>query len=72
MFSYRYYESHADRLKEVYDMMQAAIAEDRKIQEGEERRQQYAENPGSFFPYPKNTVISKKQDTILPFLKRKH
>lgn len=72
MFSYRYYESHANRLKEVYDMMQASIAQDRKILEGEDRMQQYADNPGSFFPYPKNTVISKKQDTIFPFLKRKH
>lgn len=72
MSSYRYYEAHANRLKEVYDMMQAEITRQKNVAEGEERRQRYAEDPGAFFPYPKNTVISKKQDTIFPFLKRKH
>lgn len=72
MRSYRYYESHPDRLKEVYAMMMEAVAHQRNILDGEERRQQYAADPGMFFPYPKNTVISKKQDTILPFIKRKH
>ena len=71
MDSYRYYEYHPDRLKEVYEMMLQSIANYRRIQEAEERMEQYAEDPGQFFPYPKNTVISKKQDTILPFLKRR-
>jgi len=72
MSSYHYYEAHANRLKEVYDMMQAEVARQKSLAEGEERRQRFAEDPGTFFPYPKNTVISKKQDTIFPFLKRKH
>lgn len=70
MKSYSYYESHPDRLKEVYVMMQAAAGQKRSIMEGEERRLQYAAEPSMFFPYPNNAVISKKQDTILPFLKR--
>jgi len=70
MKSYSYYESHPDRLKEVYGMMLAAAAQKRGLLEGEERRQQYAAEPSMFFPYPNNAVISKKQDTILPFLKR--
>ncbi|GAA0523768.1 DUF4296 domain-containing protein [Chitinophaga japonensis] len=71
MDSYHYYESHPDRLKEVYEMMLESIAQYRRIQEAEERKEQYAADPGRFFPYPENTVISKKQDTILPFLKRR-
>jgi hypothetical protein len=70
MNSYRYYESHPDRLKEVYVMMQEAAGWKRTMLEGEERRQQYAADPSMFFPYPNKAVISKKQDTILPFLKR--
>lgn len=72
MKSYSYYESHPDRLKEVYVMMQEAIGKKKSLLEMEERRQQYAADPSMFFPYPNNAVISKKQDTILPFLKRKH
>lgn len=72
MASYRYYESHPNRLKEVYDMMMAANTREKNMLEGEERRQEYAKDPGKFFPYPKNNVISKQQDTIFPFLKRKH
>ena len=73
MYSWKYYEGHPNRLKEVYDMMQAEVARLRTIQDGQERMQQYAVDPGMFFPSnPNKAVISKKQDTILPFLKRKH
>ena len=72
MSSYRYYESHPDRLQEVYAMMLEAAGRQTRLLEGEERRQQYAADPQMFFPYPNNAVISKKQDTILPFIKRKH
>ncbi len=71
MASWKYYEAHPNRLKEVYDMMQAEIARQRTVLDGQEKLKQYAEDPSMFFPYPKSTVLSKKQDTILPFLKRK-
>jgi hypothetical protein len=70
MSSYRYYESHPDRLKEVYAMMMTEAGKQKNAAEMQERIQQYASDPGMFFPYPKNSVISKKQDTNIPFLKR--
>lgn len=69
--SYRFYEAHPDRLKQVYDMMLGRLAQERRRTEAINRLSEYAARPGSFFPYPKNSVISKPQDTIIPFLKKK-
>lgn len=71
MESYRYYESHPDRLKEVFQLVQADIA----------ARKQRIGNPvdenapvryrlKSIFPYADSVLLLPKVDTTRPFVKR--
>lgn len=71
MESYRYYESHPNRLKEVFQMVQTDIA----------ARKQRLPNPvdenaplrfrmKSIFPYADSVLLLQKVDTVRPFIKR--
>ncbi|MGF6925835.1 hypothetical protein QFZ48_001335 [Chitinophaga sp. W2I13] len=71
MESYRYYESHPNRLKEVFQMVQTDIAS----------RKQRLPNPidenaplrfrmKSIFPYADSVLLLPKADTTRPFIKR--
>ncbi|RAK40936.1 UNVERIFIED_ORG: uncharacterized protein DUF4296 [Chitinophaga ginsengisegetis] len=71
MESYRYYESHPNRLKEVFQMVQTDIAS----------RKQRLPNPidenaplrfrmKSIFPYADSVLLLPKTDTTRPFIKR--
>jgi hypothetical protein len=71
MESYRYYESHPNRLKEVFQQVQADIA----------NRKQRLGNPidenapvrfrlKSIFPYADSVLLLPRVDTTRPFVKR--
>ncbi|SEW29744.1 protein of unknown function [Chitinophaga arvensicola] len=71
MESYKYYESHPNRLKEVFQQVQADIA----------NRKQRLGNPidenapvrfrlKSIFPYADSVLLLPRVDTIRPFVKR--
>jgi hypothetical protein len=68
--SYHFYESHPDRLKQVYDMMLDKATAYRENIDKADRSKQYYSNPASFLPYAKNAVISGQHDTIVPFVKK--
>ncbi|SFD12759.1 protein of unknown function [Chitinophaga sp. CF118] len=68
--SYDFYESHPDRLKEVYDMMKDVVTAEKDVVENESRIKEYINNPKALLPFGKNVLISDVRDTIIPFVKK--
>lgn len=71
MESYKYYESHPSRLKEVLQIVQADIAAKKQrlgnpIDENAPLRFRVK----SLFPYADSVLLLPKADTIRPFVKR--
>ena len=71
MTSYKYYESHPNRLKEVLQMVQGDL-DTRKEKLGT----LYEENAPvrlrikNMFPYADSVILLPKSDTAIPFIKR--
>jgi hypothetical protein len=68
--SYDFYESHPDRLKEVYDMMKDVVAAEKDAVENGNLIKEYINNPQTPLPFGKNVLISAVRDTIIPFVKK--
>lgn len=68
--SYAFYESHPDRMKEVYDMMKDVLAVDKDVVENAIRIKEYIDNPKALLPFGNNVLISNTRDTIIPFVKK--
>jgi hypothetical protein len=68
--SYAFYESHPDRMKEVYDMMKDVITADKDAAENIVRIKEYIDNPKALLPFGNNVLISNVHDTIIPFVKK--
>lgn len=68
--SYAFYESHPDRMKEVYDMMKDVLAVDKDAVENAVRIKEYIDNPKALLPFGNNVLISNTRDTIIPFVKK--
>jgi hypothetical protein len=68
--SYAYYEAHPNKFKEVYDMMFAAVSNDKNMLDLNLKRQEYLKNPRSLLPVNNNSLNSGEQDTLIPFVKK--
>ena len=68
--SYAFYESHPDRLKQIYEMMRDIVAVDKDGAENIIRVKEYIDNPKALLPFGNNVLISNVRDTIIPFVKK--
>lgn len=71
MFSYKFYESHPDKLKQVYELMMKDIS----ARKAEAERYDVTLHPvprrlENLFPHADSALIYTRFDTIKPFLKR--
>ncbi|MFY0252353.1 DUF4296 domain-containing protein [Chitinophaga sp. 30R24] len=71
MESYRYYEAHPNRLKDVLELVQSNLAV-RKLQLGNpmDENAPVRFRVKSIFPYADSVLLLPKSDTIRPFVKR--
>jgi hypothetical protein len=71
MESYKYYESHPNRLKEVLQMVQADIAaKKQKLGNPIEENAPLRFRVKTLFPYADSVLLLPKADTMRPFVKR--
>jgi len=68
--SYAYYEAHPNKFKAVYDMMMTSITTEKNGLELNVRRKEYVTNRHSLLPVNNNTLNSRDQDTVIPFVKK--
>jgi hypothetical protein len=68
--SYAFYESHPDRMKQIYEMMRDIVTVDKDAAENIIRLKEYIENPKALLPFGNNVLISNVRDTIIPFVKK--
>ena len=69
--SYSFYESHPDRLKEVYDMMMDVATANREALDQEARLKAYMENPFANLPFGNSILSANKVMFDVPFIKPK-
>ncbi|NLR82879.1 DUF4296 domain-containing protein [Chitinophaga eiseniae] len=71
MDSYRYYESHPSRLKEVLEMVQNNIStRKQKLGNPIEENAPVRYRLKSIFPYADSVILVPRMDTMRPFVKR--
>lgn len=71
MESYRYYESHPNRLKEVFQMVQTDIASRKqRLPNQVDENAPLRFRMKSIFPYADSVLLLPKVDTVRPFIKR--
>jgi hypothetical protein len=68
--SYAFYESHPDRMKQVYEMMRDVVMAEKNSSESDSRVKEYINNPKALLPFGENVLISNVSDTIIPFVKK--
>lgn len=68
--SYAFYESHPDRMKQVYDMMKEVLDVQKNAAENQSQLKEYIENPKALLPFGNNVLISNVRDTVIPFVKK--
>ena len=68
--SYAFYESHPDRMKQIYEMMKDVLAVDKDAAENKIRIREYIEDPKALLPFGNNVLISNVRDTVIPFVKK--
>ena len=69
--SYAWYESHPDRMKEMFELVQASItARKNKLGNPIEENAPLMFRLKSFFPNAENVILVPKSDTTRPFVKR--
>ncbi|MBW8685468.1 DUF4296 domain-containing protein [Chitinophaga rhizophila] len=68
--SFKYYESHPDKLKNIYDMMFSMVSKDKESLDADLRNKEYTTNINSLLPVNNNTIIWGGQDTLIPFVKK--
>lgn len=69
--SFHFYESHPDRMKEVYDMMLVIATADRETLDRKDRSKTYFMVLSNFLPYARNAILSGTADTVIPFVKKR-
>ncbi|PSL50127.1 uncharacterized protein DUF4296 [Chitinophaga niastensis] len=71
MSSYKYYESHPNRMKEVFQLVQSDIS-GRKSKLGNpiDENAPIRFRAKALFPYADSVILLPKTDTIRPFVKR--
>lgn len=73
MDSYRYYEGHPSRLKEVLQMVQSDLAvRKQKLGEPVDVSLPVRYRVKTIFPYADSVLLLPKVDTTRPFVKRSH
>lgn len=71
MDSYKYYESHPSRLKEVLQIVQADVAaKKQRLGNPMDENAPLRFRVKSLFPYADSVLLLPKADTIRPFVKR--
>jgi hypothetical protein len=68
--SYDFYESHPDRMKQIYEMMRDVVAVNKDVVDNKTRVKEYIDNPKALLPFGNNVLISNVRDTIIPFVKK--
>lgn len=69
--SYAWYESHPDRMKEMFELVQASItARKNKLGNPIEENAPLMFRLKSFFPNAEHVILVPKSDTTRPFVKR--